>query len=64
MKAFFDTWQEAYDYCREADHPVKVRVGLETAKIYPSGSWKTLFVGQEPCFSTDKDFREGVSHGV
>ncbi len=42
----FDTWETAYDYCREANHPVIVRVVNdvedETAKIFPSGGCKTL----------------------
>ncbi len=38
----FDTWEEAFNYCREADHPVVVRVDGETAKIYPSGAWKPI----------------------
>ncbi len=34
----FDDWSEAFDYCREADHPVIVRMAGEgTFKLYPSG---------------------------
>ena len=38
----FKTWQEAYSYCREANKPVIANVENETAKIYPSGSYKPI----------------------
>ena len=45
----FDTWSEAFDACRERDRPIVVecsedRIG-EVAKIYPSGSSKTISPG-------------------
>ena len=42
----FDSWCEAFDYCREANHPIVVRVTNrvcdETAKVYPSGTCRTI----------------------
>jgi len=38
MNEQYDTWQEAFDACRERDAPLKVRVKDEVGKIYPSGS--------------------------
>lgn len=43
----FDTWQEAFNYCREGNAPVVVRVEGETAKIFPSGHCKTLQVSTD-----------------
>ena len=39
----FETWPEAYDYCREVNCPVVVIVGDERAKIFPSGACRPLF---------------------
>lgn len=33
----FDTFQEAFDYCREAGRPITVLVDGEKWKLYPSG---------------------------
>ena len=33
----FDDWSEAFDYCREVDHPVVAQVGTEVGKVFPSG---------------------------
>jgi hypothetical protein len=33
----FATFDEAFDFCREANHPVKVIVNGEIWKLYPSG---------------------------
>ena len=38
----FNTWEEAFDYCRERNCPVIIKVDGETAKIFPSGAAKTL----------------------
>lgn len=38
----FDTWEEAYDCCREGDTPMVVRVGDETGKVFPSGSYQFI----------------------
>ena len=51
----FGSWSDAFDYCREADHPVVVcvsdpeyglgsDVNYEYAKLFPSGRCKTLYV--------------------
>lgn len=34
----FDDLPEAFDYCREAGHPVTVMVSGERWKLFPSGS--------------------------
>lgn len=36
----FDTFWEAFDYCRDVNKPVIVRVMGEAWKLYPSGSAK------------------------
>jgi viroplasmin and RNaseH domain-containing protein len=33
----FDNFEEAFDYCREANHPVTVIVNWEKWKLFPSG---------------------------
>ena len=33
----FTTMDDAFDYCREVDHPVVVRVGLSLWHLFPSG---------------------------
>lgn len=33
----FETWPDAFDFCRDADRPIVVSVGGEVRKIYPSG---------------------------
>lgn len=33
----FDTWSEAFDYCREVGYPVVVLVKGEKWKLFPSG---------------------------
>jgi hypothetical protein len=33
----FDDYSDAFDYCRDSNRPVKVRVGNEIAKLFPSG---------------------------
>lgn len=33
----FDNFEEAFDYCREANHPVTVIVNGEKSKLFPSG---------------------------
>jgi hypothetical protein len=42
----FNTWEEAYDSCRERNVPMSVHVSAggkhERAKIYPSGAYKPL----------------------
>lgn len=42
----FRNWFEAYDYCREADCPVTVRVTTgkedQTVKLFPSGTCKVI----------------------
>lgn len=42
MEKQFDDFSTAFDYCREADKPVAVRVGGERWKLYPSGQVKRL----------------------
>ena len=44
---------EAYDLCREYNHPIVVQVGNEIAKIYLSGSWK--FIGRNAKGKNDVD---------
>lgn len=38
----FDTWELAFDACREEDYPIVVRVDGEIRKIFPSGSSQTI----------------------
>ena len=40
----FETWEAAFDSCREGDAPmvVEVKGEGEITKIYPSGSCKTV----------------------
>ena len=53
MKPYhFTNWPDAYDFCREAGHPVVVRITTadedQTAKIFPSGACHKLVVPREP----------------
>ena len=50
MPAIYDDWEAAYDACREANAPLRVRVGGETAKIFPSGGFKPIM---SPVMSSD-----------
>ena len=45
MKSF-DTFSEAFDYCREGDSPVTVIVEGKRHKLFPSGHAKCL---ESPC---------------
>ena len=36
----FDTFQEAFDYCRNLDKPVLVRVEDEIGTVFPSGCFR------------------------
>jgi len=45
----YATWEEAFDACREANRPLVVRVDGEIAKIFPSGSCRTISVPQTAC---------------
>lgn len=38
----FKEWWEAFDTCREKNHPIIARVKDEICKIYPSGSSKAI----------------------
>ncbi len=42
MATDYDSWEEAFDSCREGDAPEVVRVDGEVAKIFPSGTCKIL----------------------
>ena len=36
----FDSWEEAFNACRERNRPIKVVVGTEMRTIFPSGHAK------------------------
>jgi len=38
----FQTMQQAFDYCREADRPVIVRIAGQLCKLFPSGKSRTV----------------------
>lgn len=40
MAEHFDTFQDAFDYCREAGRPVVVWINGKRWKLYPSGAAK------------------------
>ena len=61
MSERFDTWHDAFDVCRERGHPMVVLVGNEEAKIYPSGTCKTLRVPYEPDHDSSA---EAAEHAV
>jgi hypothetical protein len=55
----FDDWSEAYDVCRERNHPIVAQVGGEICKIFPSGSAQQIAPRlQTPAFITDFDDAE------
>jgi hypothetical protein len=33
----FESWSDAFDCCRERGHPLVVCVGVQCARIFPSG---------------------------
>jgi len=51
----FDTWEEAFDACRERNRPIVVRCDedgkTEVSKIYPSGHSRVVYLcdGILPC---------------
>ena len=43
MKVFAcDDWSDAFDLCREFDHPIVVVVDGDLKKIFPSGAAKEV----------------------
>ncbi len=38
----FESWQDAFDYCREKNHPVILFVKDEKVKLFPNG-WINYF---------------------
>ena len=38
----FETFSDGFDFCREADRPVRVKIGDYKWKLFPSGSAKQI----------------------
>jgi hypothetical protein len=54
LRKRFDSMDDAFSYCREADRPVTIFVGKRLWKLYPSGRAEELDSSTTPAIDVEK----------